>query len=62
MTILLLFLGPFGPGFLVLVPFVPQPQMDTGCLFDLDFPRPPPCGWSLLKITAKTGDVNQSGN
>ena len=36
MTILLLFLGPFGPGFLVLVPFVPHPQIDTGCLFDLE--------------------------
>jgi len=42
MTILLLFLGPLGPGFLVRVPLVPQPHIDTGCLSDLDLPRPPP--------------------
>lgn len=42
MTILLLFFGPLGPGFLVRVPLVPQPQIDTGCLLDLDFPLPPP--------------------
>jgi len=41
-TILLLFLGPLGPGFLVRVPLVPQPHIDTGCLSDLDLPRPPP--------------------
>ena len=49
-TILLLFLGPLGPGLRVRVPCVPQPQTLTGCLFDLLFPRPPPCGWSLAFI------------
>lgn len=42
MTILLLFLGPLGPDFRVRFPFVCQPQIDTGCLFDFDLPRPPP--------------------
>lgn len=48
-TILLLFFGPLGPGLRVRVPLVPQPQIDTGCLFDLDLPRPPPWGWSFLR-------------
>ena len=42
MTILLLFLGPFGPGFRVRTPFATQPQTDRGCLLPFDFPRPPP--------------------
>jgi hypothetical protein len=42
MTIILLFLGPLGPGLRVRLPFVAQPQTETGCLLDLDFPRPPP--------------------
>lgn len=41
-TILLLPLGPLGPGLRVRLPFVGHPQMDTGCLLDLDLPRPPP--------------------
>lgn len=32
----------FSPGFRVRFPLVPQPHIDTGCLFDLDLPRPPP--------------------
>lgn len=42
MTILLLPLGPLGPGLRVRFPFVFHPQIDTGCLLDFDLPRPPP--------------------
>jgi hypothetical protein len=42
MTILFEFFGPLGPGLRVRLPLVSQPQMDRGCLFDLDLPRPPP--------------------
>ena len=61
MTILLLFFGPLGPGFLVRVPFVPQPQGETGCLFDFDLPRPPPCGWSDLFRDDKSKRKRQEG-
>lgn len=44
MTIILLPLGPLGPGLRVRLPFVCHPQIDRGCLLDFDLPRPPPWG------------------
>jgi hypothetical protein len=43
-TISLLFFGPLGPGLRVRLPFVSQPQTKRGCVFELDWPRSPPCG------------------
>ena len=54
MTILLLFLGPLGPCFRVRTPFATQPQTERGCLLPLDFPRPPPWGWSHLQVLLET--------
>lgn len=61
-TILLLPFGPLGPGLRVRLPLVGQPHTDTGCLLDLDLPRPPPCGWSHLSSEHEKINLSQKDN